>query len=561
MRSSRPLLAMIALAAAIAIGTAGWGDLYNETDGQYGGAAKVMARSGSWLIPENDGIPRLVKPPLLYWAMAASMKIFGVHEFAARLPNALAVTAWVAITFLFGAHWAGRKRGFVAGLILLTSLGTFTLGRIVMPEPLFSAFVAGSLYCALRGADLSAHGRQWYLGFWLFASLASFTKGWHGLLYPLAIVGVAAILCRPARERLRGLMSWEGTLLFAMINLPWYIYVEVRFPGYLHNLLISEQLGHIVGLSTPATSYTDVPRWQFLLLQLAWLFPWSLGLISAVPLLVNHFRRRIPLSFPAAIIAAWIVLIGGSVLLTGQRQDYYAMSMWPAFALVVAWVFERSRLQGLIILLAILLVIGLGLSQATAYLGAGSCTATLEERATAWSTVVNFDSTVWLSLQTTALFALGAALCLTVLGLFLRHFKFKFAALAASAICLDLGAVNGTSLVSPYFSLAKLADDITQDTSLVYDGPIDTGSSLLFYVDSPLILLNQDPEDDFVVRKFGIGRDRFLTLAEFISLWNSSTPKALITEEGKLALWRQLLDVSLAPVARCGTQILLKNTP
>ena len=83
-----------------------------------------------------------------------------------------------------------------------------------------------------------------------------------------------------------------------------------------------------------------------------------------------------------------------------------------------------------------------------------------------------------------------------------------------------------------------MADDISQDMSLVYDGPIDTGSSLLFYVDSPLILLNQDPEDDFVVRKFGRG-DRFLTLAEFISLWNSSTRK-LITEEGKLALWRRL---------------------
>ena len=106
-----------------------------------------------------------------------------------------------------------------------------------------------------------------------------------------------------------------------------------------------------------------------------------------------------------------------------------------------------------------------------------------------------------------------------------------------------------------------MADDISQDTSLVYDGAIDTGSSLLFYVDSPLILLNQDPEDDFVVRKFGIGRERFLTLAEFISLWNSPTPKALITEEGKLALWREFLGVSLAPVARCGTQILLKNTP
>ena len=75
-----PLL--LALAVALTLGTAGWGDLYNETDGQYGGAAKMMVRSGSWLIPENDGIPRLVKPPLLYWAIAISMKTFGINEFA-----------------------------------------------------------------------------------------------------------------------------------------------------------------------------------------------------------------------------------------------------------------------------------------------------------------------------------------------------------------------------------------------------------------------------------------------------------------------------------------------
>ncbi|MGA7880031.1 MAG: glycosyltransferase family 39 protein, partial [Terrimicrobiaceae bacterium] len=141
-----PLL--LALAAALTLGTAGWGDLYNETDGQYCGAAKVMVRSGSWLIPENDGIPRLVKPPLLYWAIAVSMKAFGINEFAARLPNALALTAWVGVTFLIGTHVGGRSRGFLAGIILLTSLGTFTLGRIVMPEPLFSAFIAAALYCA-----------------------------------------------------------------------------------------------------------------------------------------------------------------------------------------------------------------------------------------------------------------------------------------------------------------------------------------------------------------------------------------------------------------------------
>ncbi len=556
-----PLL--LALAAALTLGTAGWGDLYNETDGQYGGAAKVMVRSGSWLIPENDGIPRLVKPPLLYWAIAVSMKAFGINEFATRLPNALAVTAWVGVTFLIGAHMGGRSRGFLAGIILLTSLGTFTLGRIVMPEPLFSAFIASALYCALRGADIASARQQWYLGFWFFASLASFTKGWHGILYPIAIVTLAAVFSRQLRPVMRGLVSWRGVSVFALINLPWYICIEARFPGYLHNLFVAEQLGHLLGAGTPATSYTDVPRSQFILLQVAWFFPWSLAIITGTPLLLTRFRAiycHIP-SFYASIVIAWMAVVMGSVLIAGQRQDYYAMSMWPAFALAVAWVLERSRFQALLVLSSMLLGAALAWFQAAAVLAPAANAGALAERATAWTTVINFDRTIWTSLQTTAWIALGGALLLVLLGLVLRSPRLKLAALAAAAGCLDLGAVSGTSLVSPYFSLATVAGDIHDDAPIVYDGGIDTGSSLLFYSDSRVILLDQNPEHDFVVRKFGIGRDRFLTTSEFVAFWNSPSTAILITEESKLEGWRDLLGVSLAPVARCGTQILLKNTP
>jgi 4-amino-4-deoxy-L-arabinose transferase-like glycosyltransferase len=555
-----PLL--IVLSAALSVGTAGWGNLYNETDGQYGGAAKVMARSGSWLIPENDGIPRLVKPPLLYWALAASMKTFGVTEFAARLPNALAIMAWVAVTFLLGKRMGGNSRGLLAGIVLLTSVGTFTLGRIVMPEPMFSAFIAAALYCALRGADHVGQRQAWFLGFWLFAALASFTKGWHGLLYPLAIVGAAAIVGTRERERLRGLISWQGALLFLTINLPWYLYVESRFPGYLHDLLVAEQLGHVIGASTPATSYTDVPRSQFLLLQLAWLFPWSLAIVAGAPLVARLlWRQPVSANFPGLVVAAWMAVVLGSVLLAGQRQDYYAMSMWPAIALMVAWILERSRIQLLVVALAILLAAGLAWSQIIPGMASRIGTATVAERATAWATLINLDGAVWMTLQSTAWLSLGGALLFAFLGLLPRQAMVKLAAIAASAICLDLGAVSGTSLVSPYFSLAKVAEGIPEDTQIVYDGGIDTASSLLFYSDSPVILLDQNPNEDFVVRKFGIGRDRYLTISEFVEFWKSATQTVFITEESKLASWRELLGMSLNPVAQSGTQILVKKVP
>ena len=562
-RGGWQLALLIALAFALAVGTAGWGSLYNETDGQYGGAAKVMVRNGSWLIPENDGIPRLVKPPLLYWALAASMTLFGVNEFAARLPNALAVVAWVAITFLIGREMGGISRGLLAGIVLLTSLGTFTLGRIVMPEPMFSALIAAALYCVLRGVDDVAWRAAWFLGFWFFASLASFTKGWHGLLYPLAIMGVAALFRRESRSHLRGLISWQGALLFLLINLPWYIYVEFRFPGYLHNLLVAEQLGHVIGASTPATHYANVPRLQFLLLQLAWLFPWSLAILAALPIATRSVlqRWRLEPSFPGLVVLAWLVVILGSVLLSGQRQDYYAMAMWPAVALTVAWLLERLRIQSLIATSALFFAVSLAVANVMPSIAAQSASAALAERTTAWTTLASFDRTIWAALQTTASLSLGGALLCVLVGLFRWRPTFKAGPIVASAVCLDLGAISGMALVAPYFSLATVAADISERTPIVYDGNIDTASSLLFYSDSPVILLDQDPNDDFIVRKFGIGRDRYLTSSEFVTIWKSGSRTVFITEESKLAGWQELLGVALDPAAQSGTQILVKKVP
>lgn len=546
------------MAAALAIGTAGWGDLYNETDGQYGGAAKVMAQGGSWLVPENNGLPRLVKPPLLYWEMASAMKVFGVGPFAARLPGALAIVALTAFTYLIGRHIGGPVRGAVAGVVLLTSLGMFSLGRIVMPEQTMSALIAASLYCVLRGHDEASRRRRWFLGFWVCASLASFVKGWHGTLYPLAIVGVAALACRSARPNLRGLFSWQGLLIFALINLPWYFAIEARFPGWFHNLIFTEQLGHIEGNSTPATDYTSVPRWQFLLLHLAWFFPWSI--VAGVALLA---RRRLagsllPTSaFPTVLLWSWTGVIFGSVMLTGQRQDYYAMSMWPAFALGAAWVLERYSARPGVVALAGLLAAGV---ISTFFLGGLTVTApteTLAARATAWTTLAGFDPSVWASLQATAWFALGGGLLGALVALALP--RNPWPGLIIAAVFLALGAVNGTAVVSPYFSLARMAPAISPRSTVVYDGGIDTGSSLLVYTDARLILLDQNPDEEFPVKKFGLGRDRFITSAELAALWKSGEPLFFVTEANRLEEWREKLGTPLEPVERCGTSILLKR--
>src|SRR6266446_5150469 len=70
---------LIALAALLHVGTIGSGDLYSQTEGQYAGAAREMVETHQWLLPTNDGIPRLQKPPLLYWLIIVSFKLFGIN--------------------------------------------------------------------------------------------------------------------------------------------------------------------------------------------------------------------------------------------------------------------------------------------------------------------------------------------------------------------------------------------------------------------------------------------------------------------------------------------------
>src|SRR5437763_8676835 len=165
------LVILIALAALLHVVTVGTGDLYSETEGQYAGAAREMVASNNWLLPTNNGIPRLQKPPLLYWVIIASYKILGVNEAAARLPIALAVVATVALIFLIGEKLSDYWRGFIAGLIYLRFSGTFILCRVVVPERPVTAFMAGAMFCGICGYERRRDRRLLFAGVWVFASL------------------------------------------------------------------------------------------------------------------------------------------------------------------------------------------------------------------------------------------------------------------------------------------------------------------------------------------------------------------------------------------------------
>lgn len=546
--------------------TAGVGDLYNETDGQYTGASKSMVESGDWLIPYNNEVPRLVKPPLLYWAMSSSFILFGLNEFAARLPNAIGIGLLMLLTFLIGERLRSTWTGFAAAMIFLLLPGTSIMGRVVMPEPLFCAAIVTAIYALLRLRESCE--RQWVLLFWLGATLAVFVKGLHGLLYPAALAGLAALFWRECRLPFRRLFDWRGILLFLVVQLPWLWLVENRYPGFLNELFVNQQMGHLLKTRWPPMP-DAVPREQFLMLHLAWFFPWiwfALAGLTSPRRWWNQLKN-----FDTGFPWLWAALIFGTVLAAGQRQDYYAMAGWPAAAILMASVWSDvtrvTRLRVVAAGIALLALIGL---IALAWMPTPDVASDLThaaDRATATQAVAALPAQFWAPMRTAGLWA--AAILATGFGIGWwlgrsGNARLIFAPVSIACILIGLMAIHGMAFAAPFFSSAEGARVIQRlaetKAKVVFDGPPQLASSLCFYLDRPFYYVGQPAEHEFGVRATGEGADRFLPTETFIEDWRKPGAQFfLIIESSREPYWRDRLGNEWHLVSRYGSHMVVAS--
>ena len=157
------LLAVLLVASAVYLGCIiSPPSLMDDVDAVQAQIARNMLTSGDWVTARLDGVPYLEKAPLVYWVIAGSYKVFGVHDWAARIPIALSAIALALLTAAFGSWAFGRARGLYAGLCIGTCVGLFLFTRILIPDVMLTFTIALAMWAFLRALEEEEpHPRLW----------------------------------------------------------------------------------------------------------------------------------------------------------------------------------------------------------------------------------------------------------------------------------------------------------------------------------------------------------------------------------------------------------------
>jgi 4-amino-4-deoxy-L-arabinose transferase-like glycosyltransferase len=332
--------------------------LMDDVDAAEAMQAKNMLFSGDWVTARLDGVAYLDKAPLKYWITASLYRVFGIHDWVARLPTAIAAILLCWLVMRMASWTISRDAGFYAGLALSTSLGLFLFTRTVIPDIILTLLIASTLWCFLRLLEARERSLAWALGMYASAALAVLTKGFIGAVFPAGIALVYLLVTRKLldRETWHRLRVVPGVLLFLAIAAPWHILAIVRNPPYFDFTLhagphfgrhyhgffwfyfINEQVLRFLNERWPR-DYDTVPRLWFWASLLVWFFPWSLVAPGAARLSYK------PVDLPGRmrlLALCWIGVV--MVFFTfSTTQEYYSLPIYPALAILLGSVIATQR--------------------------------------------------------------------------------------------------------------------------------------------------------------------------------------------------------------------------
>ena len=371
-RENRALLLLLALTLLLTVLQLGRTPLFEPDEGRYAEIPREMLASGDFITPHLNGVLYFEKPPLHYWAVAASMALLGQNEWAVRLPGMLATVAMVLMAAAFAGRRWGARTGLLAGLLTGSSVLVFTLARIAIIDPLVSLCLTGAIFAfaAFQEAEHDGNGRRARRALYALAvacGAAVLAKGLIGFVLPGGAIFLFVLLS--GRWRLVPKLLAPGPLLlFLLIAVPWHVEVARRNPDFL-DFYFGDQ--HFRRFFTKVHRRQGSP-FYFLGVLLAGFVPWT-GFFGrfreTFPVRLSAFRDRATESF----LWIWALLVLLFFTMSQSKLIPYVEPVWASLGVLLAVGIEKARLRGTAFrterfLTALLLT---GLAAAGAYYGVG----------------------------------------------------------------------------------------------------------------------------------------------------------------------------------------------
>ena len=521
--------------------------LMDDVDAVQAQISKTMLLTGDWVTARLDGVVYLEKAPLIYWAIAACYKIFGISDVVARLPIAFSSVALALLTAAFGIWAFGKRAGLYAGLCIGTCVGLFLFTRVLIPDVMLTFTIALAMWAFLRALDPEEkHPRLWAAVLAASLGIGLLLKSLIAIVFPVA----AALIYLFVTRQLFTARTWQrlhpftGAAIALLIAAPWHILATLRNPpyfvwtlksgpgmyhGFLWFYVINEQLLRFLNLRYPR-DYNTVPRLAFWLFHFLWLFPWSVYLPATLKLSYKPVDRA---GQTRLLALCWIGFI--LVFFTfSTTQEYYSMPCYPALALLLgsamaaenSWIRRGSRVLGVIAALAAIACFVIAY-QVRSMPTPGDISHALSSHPKAYTLSLGhmldltFDSFAYLRLP---LVIAGVAFLVGAVGNLWGSGLRNFLLSAVMMVLFFHAARLALVVFDPFLSSRPLAESYRQSPpgTLIIDHHYYTFSSVIFYSGVNPLLLNAKIHNlEYGAAAPGVP-PVFINDADFISRWNSN---------------------------------------
>lgn len=336
-RSRWPALLLLILPSLLLYPSLGF-HLFEPDEGRYAQIPREMLERNEWVVPYLQSEPYLDKPPLLYWLVMLSYRVFGVADWSARLPPALAVHGCILLTYFFGRRSLGERPAFWGALLLTLAPGFLSVGRLLVLDGVLAFCVTLAIFAARE----ALRGERLHWGWWLLAATAIgcgvLTKGPIALILlvpPLAAFGwLSQGLCR---------VGWRPCVAFLVVviglALPWYLAMCCRVPHFASEFFWK----HNVQRFLQPFDHLE-PLWYYAPILLFGLLPGSLFLVGWLRFLVSprpdYAAQRTPELGFLLLAGGWCVAFFSA---SGCKLPTYILPAFPFLALVLGHYLVAAR--------------------------------------------------------------------------------------------------------------------------------------------------------------------------------------------------------------------------